>query len=79
MSKGSKRRSWRKAEQDFKHAFPRPKQPAPTPPQKPWLIMTDEEIDAAYWRVGKADRTRMKKEAATERLRQEAMKVLENE
>jgi len=41
--------------------------------------MTDEEIDAAYWRVGKADRTRMKKEAATERLRQEAMKVLENE
>ena len=79
MSKGSKRRSWRQVNQDFNQAFPRPEQPAPTSPQKPWLTMTDEEIDAAYWRVGKADRTRMKKDAATERQRQEVRKILGNE
>jgi len=33
------------------------------------LDMTDEQIDNEFFNFGKADRTRMKKEAARERLR----------
>lgn len=55
--------------------------PAPPPPAAPpvrprYLDMTDAEIDAAYSFVGKADRTRMKKAAAHERLRIEVKEKL---
>jgi hypothetical protein len=44
-----------------------------------YLDMTDEEIDARFWNYGKADKTRMKKEAARERLRIRVQKELEKE
>lgn len=37
------------------------------------LDMTDEQIDREFFNFGKADRTRMKKEAKRERLRMEVL------
>ncbi len=73
------RRSPRNQEILFKQLF-QPQQQAATERQRPaYLDMTDAEIDREYFNYGKADRTRMKKLAAQERLRQRARKVLRNE
>ena len=80
MSKGSKRRSAKQIKRDFEHAFGDLK-PAPQKisSAKPWLTMTDKEIDQTYFHFGKADRTRMKKEAAKERLRIRVRQILAEE
>ena len=44
-----------------------------------YLSMTDSEIDQAYMVCGKADRTRMKKAAAKERLRLQVQSILAQE
>ena len=44
-----------------------------------WLDMTDAEIDCEYFHFGKTDRTRMKKQAAQERLRLQVQAVLTQE
>ena len=47
--------------------------------RQPWLAMTDEEIDQKYCHLGKADRTRMKRAAEAERLRNIARTALAQE
>ena len=63
MSKGSKRRSIKQIDRDFKYVFPALKPKIINIPSKPWLTMTPEQIDQSYFHLGKADRTRMKREA----------------
>jgi len=72
MSKGSKRKGWRAVERDYFHAFPKPKREKAEKaeqPVKPWLTMSDGEIDFQYVLLSKASRSLMKREAAKERLR----------
>jgi hypothetical protein len=77
MSKGSKRRLHKTIQRDHQHVWGDLEKPAQkTEPKKPWLNMTDGEIDAQYWQIGKADRTRMKKETAQQRLRERVNAVL---
>ena len=65
MSKGSKRRSARQIDRDFEYIFSdlQPAKKEPPLSQKPWLAMTPGQIDQAYFHLGKADRTQMKREA----------------
>ena len=79
MSKGSKRRSAKQIERDFQHVAPVVESQPPPVPEKPWLTMTDDEIDQEYFHFGRADRTRMKREAAQERLRVQVREALESE
>lgn len=72
------RRSVRNQNILFRELF----QPAPviTPKIRPaHLDMTDAQIDQTYHHYGKSDRTRMKKEAATERLRIQVQAQLDQE
>lgn len=65
-----KRRSAKQVVRDFNYVFScTTHTPRATTPNKPWLKMTDEDIDKNYFYIGKADRTRMKKESARERQR----------
>lgn len=76
MSKGSKRKSAKHVEREFARQFPRPKASTPVPMEKPWLTMTDKQIDTTYWSTGKWDRTQMKKEAMKGRQREHVRAVL---
>jgi hypothetical protein len=66
---------------DFDHVFAdlKPSEPMPTVGPQPWLAMTDEEIDAKYYYFGRADLTRMKREAATERARKRVREIMAQE
>lgn len=80
MSKGSKRRSYKTIQRDHRHVWGDLEKSVPKVElQKPWLNMTDGEIDAQYWQIGKADRTRMKNEAAQQRLREKVKAALATE
>lgn len=79
MSKGSKRHSAKYNEQLFNRIFPRPPKPQPNTDRPDYLDMTPEEIDRVYWNMGKFDRTQLKKQAATERMREHVREVLEAE
>lgn len=79
MSKGTKRNSARKNERLFRQAFPKPQAQKPQATRPAWLDMTDESIDLVYFTFGKADRTRMKREAALERLRLQVKAVLQQD
>jgi hypothetical protein len=68
MSKGSKRNSAKKNDRLFKQMFPDTRaQKSAFKVRPPYLDLTDEQIDRLYFTCGKADRTRMKKEAKQER------------
>lgn len=69
MSKGSKRNSAQKNDRLFKQVFPDTRQQPVIKVRPPYLDFTDEQIDRLYFMCGKADRTRMKKEAKHERER----------
>jgi hypothetical protein len=80
MSKGSKRKSAKYQARVYKAISNENRQPAPAPIKNlAHLGMTDEQIDSAYWNMGKADRTRLKREAAKERLRLQVKTELEKE
>jgi hypothetical protein len=80
MSKGSKRKSAKYQARVYKAISNENRQPAPAPiVNNAHLSMTDEQIDSAYWNMGKADRTRLKREAAKERLRLQVKAELEKE
>jgi hypothetical protein len=80
MSKGSKRKSAKHQARVYKAISNEYRQPAPTPIKNTaHLTMTDEQIDSTYWNMGKADRTRLKREAAKERLRLQVKAELEKE
>lgn len=73
-----KRSSWKKVERTYKQVFADlEKQPEKGRESKLWLNMTDDEIDAAYARCGRADRLQMKVEAATEQARKNARRVVQ--
>lgn len=57
MSKGSKRRSAKQIDNDFKHVFSdlEDKTPVTQDKLKPWLDMMDDEIDKVYWNLDRAD------------------------
>ena len=80
MSKGSKRKSAKYQARIFK-AISNEHRTSPPAPVKntAYLSMSDAEIDSNYYHYGKADRTRMKREAARERLRLEVQNTLEKE
>lgn len=79
MSKGSKRHSAKHNERLFKALFPPTPRPQPIATRPAHLDMTPEQIDSIFWQTGAADRTRMKKEAAKERQREEVRRVLAQE
>ena len=80
MSQGSKRRSAKQIGRDFKHVFQYEDNNVEVENCcKPWLTMTNEEIDQNYWNIGKSDKCRMKKEAEQEKLRLQVRKILEAE
>jgi hypothetical protein len=80
MSKGSKRKSAKYQARVFKAISNEDRQSAPAPiVNKAHLAMTDEQIDSTYWNMGKADMTRLKREAAKERLRLQVKAELEKE
>jgi len=79
MSKGSKRRGYRYQRNLYNYLFRPPPKPKVIPARHPWLDMTDDEIDKAYFHFGKASRTNMKKEAAVERQRLAVRKILSEE
>lgn len=72
------RRSVRNQDRLFKDLF-KPESQTVEQTRSPHLDMTDEEIDRAYYLVGKADRTRMKKQAEQERLRKKVVLILQKE
>jgi hypothetical protein len=75
-----KRKSAKKANQDFNYVFADLKEkPITTSTSKPWLTMTPEQIDTAYWQLGKADRARMKREATQEAQRLAVQEILRQE
>jgi hypothetical protein len=79
MSKGSKRNSSKKNNRLFKQMFPDTRQIKIIKVRPPYLDLTDEQIDRLYFTMGKADRTRMKKEARHERERLAVKHQLERE
>lgn len=79
MSKGSKRKGGKAVERDYKAAFPQSKHPPTRIYTWAHLTMSDEEIERTFWNCGKADRTRMKKQAANERLRISVAAILKEE
>ena len=55
-----------------------PEKDKPVEAKRPaYLDMTDEQIDKVYWNFGKADKTRMKKQAAQERQRRLTLVALD--
>jgi len=73
------RRSVRNQNILFKELFCPTPEPKTAPPRLDHLDMTADEIDAAYWNIGKAARTTMKKQAAQEALRKAAQAQLKEE
>lgn len=80
-----KRRSYKKIAQDFNHVFSYEGQNRDKAKIKPLYmkddgsIMNDEEIDRAYYHFGKADRTKIKKDAENERQRIKVREILARE
>lgn len=73
-----KRSSWKKVQRTYRQVFADlEKKPEKGRESKSWLDMTDEEIDVAYARCGRADRLQMKVEAATEQARKNARLVVQ--
>ena len=71
------RRSVRNQNILFRELF-QPEKEKPVEAKRPaHLDMTDEQIDKAYWNFGKADKTRMKKQAAQERQRRLTKRALD--